>query len=223
MNRSVQQTKAYGEKASARWSLRSRRTSAWVKDSMLLFRYFISRFGQSLRCFRFRDRKSRKVTARNYRKFDIFDRGLALVGWMRSPKLLKRAEIAAKQMRYFRLFSQKGSFESLSASAKRAGFEVIYEDALGKVAGFRWAADGDPDFTFLVSFSDPEAVLVTADSYGDIFGLVMTSISNIPKIIVEAKPWLVKHEVGRHAPAFRKVLLTFPDFDAERLPIRFEI
>jgi hypothetical protein len=38
---------------------------------------------------------------------------------------LERAEIAAKQMRYFRLFSQKGSFEGLGASAKRAGFEMI--------------------------------------------------------------------------------------------------
>jgi hypothetical protein len=46
-------------------------------------------------------------------------------------------------MRYFRLFSQKGSFESLSASAKRAGFDVIYEHALDKVAVFRWS-EGDP-------------------------------------------------------------------------------
>jgi hypothetical protein len=190
---------------------------------MRLLRYFISRCGQSLRCFRFRDRQIRKVTARTFRRSDIFVGGLALFGWWRSPKLLERAEIAAKQMMYFRLFSQKGSFEGLGASAKRAGFEMIYEDALGKVAGFRWAADGDPDFTFVVSFGDPEAVLVTADSYGDIFGLVMTSISNVPKIIVEAKPWLAKDEFGRHARVFRKILLTFPDFDAERLPIRFQI
>jgi hypothetical protein len=43
---------------------------------------------------------------------------------MFEPKLLERAEIAAKKMRYFRLFSQKGSFGELSASAQRAGFEV---------------------------------------------------------------------------------------------------
>jgi hypothetical protein len=223
MNRSVQQTKAFRGKATAQWSPRGRRTSAWVKASMRLSRYFISRCGQSLRCFRFRDRQIRKVTGREYRKSNIFDGARALFGWLRSPKLLERAEIAAKQMRYFRVFSQRGSFEGLGASAKRAGFEMIYEDVLGKVAGFRWAADGDPDFTFLVSFADPEAVLVTADSYGDIFGLVMTSISNVPKIIVEAKPWLAKDEFGRHARVFRKILLTFPDFDAERLPIRFQI
>jgi hypothetical protein len=135
---------------------------------------------------------------------NIFDGGLALFGWLKSPKLLKRAEIAAKQ---------KGSFEGLGASAKRAGFEMIYEDPFGKEADFRWAAEGDPDFTFYVSFGDPEAVLVTADSYGDIFGLVMTSVSNIPKIIVEAKPWLAKHEFDQNAHCFRKILLTFPDFD----------
>jgi hypothetical protein len=151
-----------------------------------------------------------------------FDGGLAMFGWLKSPKLTERAEIAAKQMRYFRLFSQKGSFEGLGASAKRAGFEMIYEDAFGKVAGFRWAADGDSDFTFFVSFGDPEAVLVTADSCGDIFGLVMISISNIPKIIVKAKPF-AKHEVGPNAHLFRKIILTFPDFDAESLPSRFEI
>jgi hypothetical protein len=82
---------------------------------------------------------------------------------MFEPKLLERAEIAAKQMRYFRLFSEKGSFGELSASAQRAGFEVTYEDAVEKEAGFQWPSEGDPDFTFLVSFVDPEAVTVTAE------------------------------------------------------------
>jgi hypothetical protein len=67
---------------------------------------------------------------------------------MFEPKLLERAEIAAKQMRYFRLFSEKGSFGELSASAQRAGFEVTYEDAIEKEAGFQWPSEGDPDFTF---------------------------------------------------------------------------
>jgi hypothetical protein len=125
-----------------------------------------------------------------------------MFGWLNSPKLVARAEIAAKQMRYFRLFSQKGSFEELPASAKRAGFEMKCEDALGKAAGFHWAADRDPDFAFFVSFGDPEAVSVSADSHGDIFGLVMTSISDIPKIIIEAKPWLVEHEFGRNGISF---------------------
>jgi hypothetical protein len=113
---------------------------------------------------------------------------------MFEPKLLERAEIAAKQMRYFRLFSEKGSFGELSASAQRAGFEVTYEDAAEKEAGFQWPSEGDPDFTFLVSFADPEVVTVTAESYGDIFGLVMTSVSNAPKISIEAKPSLAENE-----------------------------
>jgi hypothetical protein len=34
--------------------------------------------------------------------------------------------------------------------ARRAGFEMIYEHAFGKEAGFRWAADGDtPTFCFM--------------------------------------------------------------------------
>jgi hypothetical protein len=59
-----------------------------------------------------------------------------MFSWQNSPKLLARAESAAKQMRYFRLFSQKGSIERLPASARRAGFEMKYEDAFGKVVGF---------------------------------------------------------------------------------------
>jgi hypothetical protein len=109
-------------------------------------------------------------------------------------------------MRYFQPFSQKGSFEELPASAKRAGFEMKYENAFDRVAGFRWAADRDPDFTFFVAFCDPEAVSVSADSHGDIFGPVMTSISNVPKIIVEAKPWLVEREFGRNAHLFPRMV-----------------
>jgi hypothetical protein len=134
--------------------------------------------------------------------------------WLKSPKLLERAEAAAKQMRYFRLFSQKGSFGEMGASAKRAGFELIHEDAFDKEAGFRWAADAaQPDFVFHVSFENPDRVSVIAESYGDIFGLVMVSHSHLPKIGIEAKPSLGKHELGRNADRFRKILLTFPDFD----------
>jgi hypothetical protein len=132
---------------------------------------------------------------------------------MFEPKLLQRAEIAAKQMRYFRLFSQKGSFGELGASATRAGFEAAYENAFEREAGFQWPSEGDPDFRFLVSFYDPEAVSVTAESYGDIFGLVMTCVSNLPKISIETKPLLAEHELGRNALVFQKILLTFPDFD----------
>jgi hypothetical protein len=128
-------------------------------------------------------------------------------------------------MRYFRLFSQKGTYEGLAASAKRAGFEMAYEDSLHKVAGFRWAADGDqPDFIFLVSYENLDAVSVIAESHRDIFGLIMISHSNLPKIGVEMKPSLEKHELGRNAHRFREILSTFPDFDrgAEEFS-RFEI
>jgi hypothetical protein len=74
--------------------------------------------------------------------------------WARQPTLSSRS-------------STRPWIWSLSASAKRAGFDVIYAYALDQVASFRWG-EGDPDFTFFVSFSDPEAVLVNADSYGDI-------------------------------------------------------
>ena len=165
------------------------------------------------------------MTVRTFYKTNIFDGVAALFGSRSSPKFPERAEIAAKQMRYFRLFSQKSSFENLSVSAKRAGFEVIYEYDLDKVASFRWLSGGDPDFTFFVSFSDPEAVVVKADSYGDIFGLTMTSVSNTAKIVVEVKPWLTKREFGRNAQPFRRLLLKFPDFAsvAEESLSRFQI
>jgi hypothetical protein len=130
------------------------------------------------------------------------------------PKLPQRADNAAKQMRYFRIFSQKGSFSELRASAERAGFEAIYEETTNMDAGFRWAADGDhPDFTFHVSFEYLGAVSVTAKSFGDIFGLVMNSISNLPKISIEIKPSLEEREIGRNARQLRKILLAYSDFD----------
>ncbi len=73
--------------------------------------------------------------------------------WLKSPKLLERAEIAAKQMRYFRLFSQRGTFDELIPSARRAGFVVLYSGDFEQEASFQWAA-ADPDFTFHVSFKD---------------------------------------------------------------------
>jgi hypothetical protein len=41
----------------------------------------------------------------------------------------------------------------------------------------------------------------------------MTSVSNVPKITIEAKPSLAEHELGRNAHDFQKIVLTFPDFD----------
>ena len=133
--------------------------------------------------------------------------------WLKSLKLQERAQTAAKQMRYFRLFSQRGAFDELGASARRAGFEVINEGAFE--ARFRWAANADhPDFTFHVSYDDLEAVLVTAEScQRDILGLVMTSIASEPTIAIEAKKSLEEYKLGRNADRFRKIMLTFPDFD----------
>jgi hypothetical protein len=115
------------------------------------------------------------------------------------PKLVARAEIAAKQMRYFRLFSQRGLFVELGASASRAGFEMTHQDFFEKKAGFHWRSEADRDFRFLVSFEDPEAVTVTAESQGDIFGLIMTSVSNIPRIGIETKFSLVEDGFGENA------------------------
>jgi hypothetical protein len=66
---------------------------------------------------------------------------------------------------------------------------------------------------FHVSFENPKSVSVIAESYGDIVGLVMVSHSNLTKISIEAKPSLEKGELGANADSFRKILLTFPDFD----------
>lgn len=133
-------------------------------------------------------------------------------GWLMSSHFAERVEHAAKQMRYFRLFTQTATFAELGPSAKRAGFVENDRDDEQKEASFRWAA-GEPDFVFFVSFEDPEAISVIAEAYGDLYGLVMVSHSNLPNISVELKPSLEKHEVGRNAISFRKILLKYPDFD----------
>lgn len=135
------------------------------------------------------------------------------LSWLISPKLQERAEAAAKQMRYFRLFSQRGSFDELGASARRAGFKVTHEDVFE--SRFEWAASvGDPDFTFRVSYEALEAVSVTAESsQRDILGLVMTSVATEPTIVVEMKQSMEEFRIGRNADQLRRILLTFPDFD----------
>jgi len=65
-------------------------------------------------------------------------------------------------MRYFGLVAKKSSFSELTPSAKRAGFALLKEDTERKEAGFQWAT-GKPDFTFSVSFEDPDRVSVIAD------------------------------------------------------------
>jgi hypothetical protein len=144
-----------------------------------------------------------------------FGKGQAMFSSPNPIKLQQRAKLAAKQMGYFQLFSRTGSFRDLASSAKRAGFELAYEDAARKVAGFRWASSGSrPDFLFLVSYEDSDSVSVIAESQRDIFGLIMISHAHLPKCSVEVKPLLQKHEVGRNARQFREILLTIPDFDA---------
>ncbi len=145
-------------------------------------------------------------------EFFIIYRVAAMFYWLlKSSKLEDRAEAAAKQMRYFRLFSQRGSFDELGASARRAGFIATHEGAFE--AKFQWAADGDhPDFTFHVSLDDHEKMSANAKSCpGDIFGLVMTSLET--KISIEKDNSLEEHELGRHAYRFRSLLLTLQDFD----------
>ncbi len=126
--------------------------------------------------------------------------------------LRERAQVAAKQMKYFGLVAQKSSFGELLPSAKRAGFALLGEDTERKEAAFQWAT-GQPDFIFSISFEDPQKVSVVAESYQDIFGLVLASYSHARTISVETKPSLANHELGRNALRFREILLAFPGFD----------
>jgi hypothetical protein len=133
---------------------------------------------------------------------------------LKSSDLLERAGIAAKQMRYFGLVAKKSSFSELTPSAKRAGFALLKEDAERKEARFQWAT-GKPDFTFSVSFENPDRVSVIAESCAeDIFGLVLVSHSHVPNFSVDTKPWLGNDELGSNALGFRNTLLMFPDFDS---------
>jgi hypothetical protein len=66
--------------------------------------------------------------------------------------------------------------------------------------------------------------LVIAESHRDIFGLIMTSHSHLPKVAVEMKPLVEKHKLGPNALPFREILLTFPDFeDVAEESTRFQI
>ena len=132
---------------------------------------------------------------------------------LQPANLMERAVIAAKQMRYFRLFTQRASFEELGHSARRAGFTANYEDVDHKEASFRWA-NGRPDFLFFVSFERPERISVVAEGYWDSFGLVMFSHSRLANISVGFKATLGHHQLGLNAPRLRDLLLEFPDFAA---------
>jgi hypothetical protein len=73
---------------------------------------------------------------------------------LESSALIERAVIATKQMRYFRLFIQRASFDELRQSMDRTGFVANYEDVEDKEASFRWAV-GESDFLFFISFENP--------------------------------------------------------------------
>lgn len=134
-----------------------------------------------------------------------------MFGFFSSPDLARRAKLAAEQMIFFSAISKKVSFGELSASASRAGFIVDNEDEFRKEAGFHWA-EGTPDFSFYISYADPRAISVIAESYGEIFGLVMVSHSHLPNISVETKEDFGV-TMGKSAIRFRNMLLGFPGFD----------
>jgi hypothetical protein len=126
--------------------------------------------------------------------------------------LMERASNVARQMRYFALIAKRASFDELVPSAKRAGFAELSKDMQNQEASFRWAA-GKPDFIFSVSFKDPEAPSVIAESADDIFGLILASSSHATRISVETSPSVGNKELGRNASIFRDILLMLPDFD----------
>jgi hypothetical protein len=93
------------------------------------------------------------------------------------------------------------------------GFTATHHDQLGREAAFQWGTADQPDFVFHLFFQDRRAASAIAESYSDIFGLVLTSHSDRLSISVETKPASAQSEYGRNAIPIRKILLTFPDFD----------
>lgn len=134
-----------------------------------------------------------------------------MFSWFRSFDLPRRAKRAAEQMIFFVSACKTMPFNEIAVSAQHAGFIVDSEDHVRKEAGFHWP-ERDPDFTFYVSFRDEQRIAVTAESYGDIFGLVLVSHSHLPNISVETKQEFGV-EMGANALRFRKILLSFPGFD----------
>lgn len=128
------------------------------------------------------------------------------------PALMDRASNAARQMRYFGLAMKKFSFEQLISSASRAGFVQLGENPQFREVSFQWAS-GPLDLIFSISFRDPARISVVAESQADIFGLVLTSYSDVSTTSVEIKPTVAERELGPNALLFRDMLLTFPGFD----------
>ena len=134
-----------------------------------------------------------------------------MFGWLVSSDLKKRAKLAAEQMMYFQSITRKLSFEELGPSAERAGFVASNNDPFRRETSFHWA-DGEPDFGFFVQYGQSTGASIIAESYSDIFGLVMISNHELPGISVETKS-AFGVELGRNAIRFRNILLGFPGFD----------
>jgi hypothetical protein len=127
--------------------------------------------------------------------------------------LLNRAKLASKHMKYFGLLAEKSSFSDLSPNAELADFVVLSEDPEHQEVTFR-AASGEPDFTFTVSFQDPDRIAVVAEACAaDILGVVLIKLSHRSSISVDTKPDLGNNELGSNALRFKSTLLMFPGFD----------
>jgi hypothetical protein len=132
--------------------------------------------------------------------------------WNQPSRLEQRANAVAKQMQYFHLFTQRGRFEDLVPSAERAGFVVGHRDSFRKAVTFYWRRDSKPDFGFHVSFDDPLRTSVTAEAYGDIFGVIMVGLADRSTICVTIKPAVAPRSLGRYARSFQKLLLAQAGF-----------
>jgi hypothetical protein len=126
--------------------------------------------------------------------------------------LMERASNAARQMKYFMLASKQFSFEELASSASRAGFVQAGSNPQLQEALFQRPGDA-PDWTFSVSFRDRARVAIIAESWSDIFGLVLTAYSQMATVSVEINPTIAESDLGHNALLLKDMLLTFPGFD----------
>src|SRR6185436_10139158 len=93
---------------------------------------------------------------------------------------------------------------------------ALMERASNAVRQMRYFALATKRFSFgelIPSAARAGFHLVSEDSQGDIFGLMLTAYSHISTISVETSPTLENSELGQNALLFRDMLLTFPDFD----------
>lgn len=113
-------------------------------------------------------------------------------------------------MFFFQRATVQLPFSELRVYAEREGFISTGDSSSrSNQTGFRWAS-GEADFDFFVEYSDRRSV--TAEAYGDIFGLVLLAHSHLPTISVEIKK-AYGVTMGKNAARFRKIMLGFPGFD----------